>query len=61
MANEIECALLGIDVGTSGTRALALSPTGKLLAEAEAPIRHDHRAAGGIHEQDPDEWWQAVC
>jgi xylulokinase len=61
MANEIECALLGIDVGTSGTRALSVGPAGKLLAEAEAPIRHDHRAAGGIHEQDPDEWWQAVC
>ena len=61
MANETECALLGIDVGTSGTRAVAVSPSGKLLAEAEEPIRHDHRAAGGIHEQDPDEWWQAVC
>jgi xylulokinase len=61
MTNEIECALLGIDVGTSGARALAVSPTGKLLAEAEAPIRHDRRAVGGIHEQDPDEWWQAAC
>ncbi len=61
MANEIECALLGIDVGTSGARAVAVSPSGKLLAEAEEPIRQDRRAAGGIHEQDPDEWWQAVC
>jgi len=60
MTDEIECALLGIDVGTSGVRAVAASPTGGLVAEAEAPIRHDHRAAGGIHEQDPDEWWQAV-
>jgi xylulokinase len=24
-------------------------------------IRQDHRAAGGIHEQDPGEWWQALC
>jgi len=61
MTDEIECALLGIDVGTSGVRAVAASPTGSLLAEAEAPIRHDHRAAGGIHEQDPNEWWRAVC
>jgi sugar (pentulose or hexulose) kinase len=61
MANEIECALLGIDVGTSGARAVAVSPSGKLLAEAEKPIRQDRRAAGGIHEQDPGEWWQAVC
>ena len=61
MTNEIECALLGIDVGTGGARAVAATPTGKLLADAEEPIRQDHRAAGGIHEQDPDEWWQAVC
>ena len=61
MTNETECALLGIDVGTSGARAVAVSPTGKLLAEAEEPIRQDHRAAGGIHEQDPGEWWQAIC
>ncbi len=61
MTNEIEPALLGIDVGTSGARAVAVSPSGKLLAEAEEPIRQDRRAAGGIHEQDPGEWWQAVC
>jgi xylulokinase len=61
MTSEIECALLGIDVGTSGVRAVAVSPTGRLLAEAEAPIRKDRRAAGGIHEQDPGEWWQAVA
>ena len=60
MTSKIECALLGIDVGTSGVRAVAASPVGELLAEAEAPIRCDHRAAGGIHEQDPDEWWRAV-
>ncbi len=61
MTNETECALLGIDVGTSGTRALAVTPTGRLLAKAEAPIRQDHRAAGGVHEQDPGEWWLAIC
>ncbi len=60
MNNHSKCAVLGIDVGTSGVRGVAVSPTGELLAEAEEKIRHDHRAAGGIHEQDPDEWWQAV-
>jgi len=45
MTNEIECALLGIDVGTGGARAVAATPTGKLLADAEEPIRQDHRAA----------------
>jgi len=61
MTNQTESALLGIDVGTSGVRAVAVTPAGKLLAEAEAPIRQDRRAAGGIHEQDPGEWWEAVC
>ena len=61
MKSDKKCALVGIDVGTSGVRAVAVSPTGELLAEAEERIRQDYRAAGGIHEQDPDEWWQALC
>jgi len=61
MTNETGCALVGIDVGTSGVRTVAVSPTGELLAEAEERIRQDYRAAGGIHEQDPGEWWQALC
>src|SRR5208283_3205496 len=54
-------ALVGIDVGTSGVRAVAVSPAGELLAEADEKIRQDHRAAGAIHEQDPGEWWEALC
>jgi xylulokinase len=61
MANNTKCALLGIDVGTSGVRAVAVTPNGELLAEADERIRQDYRAAGGIHEQDPGEWWQALC
>jgi xylulokinase len=61
MNRETKCAVLGIDVGTSGVRAVAVSPSGELLAEAEEKLRHDHRAAGGIHEQDPGEWWLALC
>ena len=61
MTNETGCALVGIDVGTSGVRAVAVSPGGGLLAEAEERIRQDYRAVGGIHEQDPGEWWHALC
>jgi len=61
MTSDSKCAVVGIDVGTSGVRAVAVSPAGELLAEAEEKIRQDYRAAGGIHEQYPDEWWQAVC
>jgi xylulokinase len=61
MDSDRKCALLGIDVGTSGVRGVAVSPAGELLAEADEKIRQDHRAAGGIHEQDPGEWWEALC
>jgi xylulokinase len=61
MKSDQNCALVGIDVGTSGVRGVAVSPTGDLLAEAEEKLWKDHRAAGGIHEQDPGEWWQALC
>jgi xylulokinase len=59
--SDQKCALVGIDVGTSGVRGVAVSPAGELLAETEEKLRQDHRAAGGIHEQDPGEWWQALC
>jgi xylulokinase len=40
---------------------VAVSPAGEILAEAEEGLRQDHRAPGGIHEQDPGEWWHALC
>ena len=61
MKSDKKCAVVGIDVGTSGVRGVAVSPAGELLAEADEKIRQDHRAAGGIHEQDPGEWWKALC
>jgi xylulokinase len=61
MKSDPKCALVGIDVGTGGVRGVGVSPAGELLAEAEEKIRRDHRAAGGIHEQDPGEWWEALC
>jgi len=51
---------LGIDVGTSGARALAATAKGDVLAEAQIPIA-DSLADGTRHEQDPQEWWRAVC
>ena len=38
--------LLGVDVGTSGTRALAVTTDGELVAEANAPARAADPAAG---------------
>jgi len=51
--------LLGIDVGTGGTRALILDETGRVISSAT----EDHRAFVspqiGWAEQDPCDWWRA--
>jgi xylulokinase len=51
-------ALLGLDVGTSGARCVAIDETGRLLAEAtsEYPL---HSPRPGWSEQDPEDWWEA--
>jgi xylulokinase len=50
---------LGIDVGTSGTKTLAINERGKILAQAMAtyPCYHPKPLWS---EQDPDDWWNAT-
>jgi xylulokinase len=52
-------ALVGIDVGTSGVKALALTPEGEIVgrAEREYPLSIPRP---GWAEQDPDDWWRAT-
>lgn len=51
--------LLGIDLGTSGVKALVISEEGKVLAKAfEEYSLYTPRP--GWAEQDPEEWWDAV-
>ncbi len=51
--------LLGIDIGTSGTKALLCDSKGKVLATATAP--HTLLTPKpGWSEQKPDEWWTAT-
>jgi len=50
---------LGIDVGTSGTKTLAMREDGTILASStvEYPLQSPHP---GWSEQHPADWWQAT-
>ena len=49
---------LGIDIGTSGTKTLAIRENGRIVASAtfEYPLSSPRP---GWSEQDPEDWWQA--
>lgn len=50
---------LGIDIGTSGTKTLAMREDGKILSSAtvEYPL---YSPKPGWSEQDPEDWWKAT-
>lgn len=52
--------LIGIDIGTSGTKTILIDETGKVLARAlaEYPL---YTPKPQWSEQDPIDWWNAVC
>ena len=52
--------LLGLDIGTGGTRAVLVDQHGRLVASAaveHAAFRSPHP---GWAEQDPEDWWRAA-
>jgi xylulokinase len=51
-------ALIGLDVGTSGVKGVAVDPDGRVLATAsvEYPLSRPHP---GWSEQEPEDWWRA--
>jgi xylulokinase len=51
--------LVGLDVGTTGVKALALSPEGDVLARAEETYKLSTPRPGWA-EQDPEDWWRAA-
>jgi hypothetical protein len=51
---------IGVDVGTSGVRAVALDAGGRRLAQSAARLPAPRRLVDGGVEQDPSCWWQAV-
>ena len=56
----MEQYILGIDVGTTGTKTLLFSASGELMGHAYRPYE---TSTPQVHysEQDPEDWWRAVC
>src|SRR5690606_39067576 len=50
---------LGIDIGTSGVKALLIDESGKALGEASAPAVEPVRPQPGWAEQNPADWCAA--
>ncbi|WP_345464152.1 FGGY-family carbohydrate kinase [Nocardioides marinquilinus] len=51
-------AWAGVDLGTTGVRAVVVDDDGRLLGEGAAPLTG--RRDDGRHEQDPEHWWRAT-
>jgi xylulokinase len=51
--------VIGLDIGTTGARALAVDTSGDVVGEASAeyPLHTPHP---GWSEQDPEDWWEAT-
>ena len=59
MGDQEVSVTLGIDIGTSGTKTLALDDRGTILASASAEYPCSHPNPGWS-EQDPELWWDAT-
>ena len=51
-------SLVGLDVGTTGVKAVAISPRGEVLGSAERGYALSTPQPGWA-EQDPEDWWRA--
>lgn len=57
---EMDRLILAHDLGTSGNKATLFSEDGRLIASRT----HHYDTvfqAGGVAEQNPEDWWNAVC
>ena len=56
----MSACLLGIDIGTSACKIAIFDRGGQVLSAAtkDYPVYYPHP---GWAEQNPEEWWTAVC
>jgi xylulokinase len=52
--------IMGIDVGTTGTRAIVVRPDGHVVGAATGEHQPMKMARPGWAEQDPEDWWEAT-
>ena len=52
--------MLGIDVGTTGTRAIVVRPDGHVIGAATGDHQPMRMPRPGWAEQDPEDWWGAT-
>jgi len=52
--------LLGVDVGTTATKAVLVDSTGHIISQGRAEYPTKHLQAGWV-EQDPNDWWKSFC
>jgi xylulokinase len=57
---DAEEFVLAIDLGTGGPKVAVVSAAGRIVAHATEPVGL-HLLDGGGAEQDPQEWWSAIC
>ncbi|AFL74452.1 FGGY-family carbohydrate kinase [Thiocystis violascens] len=60
MRNTSSASFIGLDLGTSGCRAVVLNDSGTECASARIAMPPPLRLANGGVEQDPELWWQAA-
>lgn len=52
--------LLGVDVGTTATKAVLVDSTGHIISQGRSEYPTKHLQAGWV-EQDPNDWWKSFC
>ena len=55
-----EACVLAVDLGTGGPKVAVVAASGRVVAHATESVAL-HLLDGGGAEQDPEEWWSAIC